>query len=73
MSNAEARAWWTDVEHLRPDAPESDAAPVRRGRITGRPLRVADAPAPAAAEPRTGIRDAADAAADPRKPPRTFV
>jgi hypothetical protein len=52
MSQAEARAWWADVQHLRPDAPavaevvaeepfldpRDELAPRRRGRITGRSL-----------------------------------
>lgn len=66
MSNAEARAWWDDVQHLRPDA-----APAARSRHDGPALRSVD-DLPSAAEldawlaeeaataPRRFGRDAAD-------------
>jgi hypothetical protein len=79
MSNAEARAWWSDVQHLRDEDPSpapsvtlqeppTDELPVaepRNGRITGRPLRRREGEhAPSrAAEPRLARADAADFAA----------
>jgi hypothetical protein len=38
MSNAEARAWWDEVQHLRPDADRDAPRPLRPAAVRPRPV-----------------------------------